>query len=162
VTTELLDWFSDHLNDRRQRVVVDGVVSQWASVTYGAPQGIIRGPLHFVIFINDVPEVIKEEPLSWFFAYETKVYGNITSGSDCDRLQQALTNLDLWSQDNNIKFDLSYLCIIWDAKENSNILWLLPRVRSKETLLSVEEEKDLGRHPVQQTYHGLTHKRGGI
>ena len=55
-------------------------------------------------------------------AYETKVYGTITSGSDCDRLQQALTNLDLWSQDNNIKFDLSYLCIIWDAKENSNIL----------------------------------------
>ena len=27
VTTKLLDWFSDHLNDRRQRVVVDGVVS---------------------------------------------------------------------------------------------------------------------------------------
>ena len=37
VTGKLLDWFSDYLNNSRQRVAVDGVASQWVPVTSGVP-----------------------------------------------------------------------------------------------------------------------------
>ena len=38
VTRKLLNWLADYLHGRLQRVVVDGVASQWTSVTSGIPQ----------------------------------------------------------------------------------------------------------------------------
>ena len=86
---------------------MDGAASQWTPVTSGVPQGSILGPMLYAIFINDAPEVIHNKAVPALFADDTKLYKNITSVSDCNQLQQILTNLDAWSQDNNIKFNES-------------------------------------------------------
>ena len=58
---EVLRWVESFLNDRRQRVVVNGESSEWTDVTSGIPQGGVLGPILFVIYINDMPDGLSSE-----------------------------------------------------------------------------------------------------
>ena len=121
---------------------MDGAASKWTPVTSGVPQGSILGPMLFVIFINDAPEVINNEAVPALFADDTKLYKNITSVNDCNQLQETLTNLDTWSQDNNIKFNRSKCKVLSVTRKKAPVSF--PYHLGSKELLRVDDEKDLG------------------
>ena len=41
ISGSLLQWFTDYLDNRKQRVVIPGVCSDWSLVKAGVPQGLI-------------------------------------------------------------------------------------------------------------------------
>ena len=49
-----LMWFRSYLSNRQQFVDFDGTGSDVCTLSTGAPQGSILGPLLFIIYMNDI------------------------------------------------------------------------------------------------------------
>jgi hypothetical protein len=101
----LLDWITHYLSDRKQRVTLDGTCSAWLPVASGVPQGSILGPILFLLYINDLPDILSPDTLCAIFADDTKIYRQITDIADTKALQEDINNIALWGQTWGLKFN---------------------------------------------------------
>ena len=99
------DWFVRYLNDRCISTCVDGAHSKAQPISSGVPQGSVLGPLLFVLFLSDLPSVVRGS--SALFAYDMLAYDRCTgtissanpdfsSSSSCCRLQSDFQNVNHW------------------------------------------------------------------
>ena len=75
-------WFRNLLTNGKQRVLIRGSYSDWSPVTSGVPQGSILGPVMFLIYVNDIPDIITST--AKLFADDTKIYRQINNVEDED------------------------------------------------------------------------------
>ncbi|XP_071950870.1 uncharacterized protein [Antedon mediterranea] len=93
---DFISWFRSYLNGRFQRVVIEGISSEWLPIHSGVPQGSILGPLLFNLFVNDIPKLFTHSRCL-MFADDVKLYKIIGSVEDADRLQVDLDKLCSWA-----------------------------------------------------------------
>ena len=67
-----LEWFHSYLSGRHIRTRVAGSLSPVLPVTSGVPQGSVLGPLLFLIYFKDIPEVT--QATSALLADDTLLY----------------------------------------------------------------------------------------
>ena len=70
-------------------------MSEWCEVISGVPQGSVLGPLLFLIFINDMPELVKS--FCKLFADDTKLISKIKNAHDLSTIQHDINKLVDWS-----------------------------------------------------------------
>ena len=136
-------WIADYMCNRKQCVIVNGVHSSYVNVTSGVPQGSVLGPLLFLIYINDLPEVVFN--LVKLFADDTKLFARISSFSDCQKLQTDLSALQSWSKDWLVQFNISK-CKILRLGSNPPVMSYSLETSDGSTVVLEESkcERDLG------------------
>lgn len=103
---QILSMLKSYLSDRKQLTSVGGSFSPARPVRAGVPQGSILGPLLFLLYINDLPDVVNSQCL--LFADDCSLVKRIpTAGSRTrafEMLQSDLDSILKWAEMNQLRF----------------------------------------------------------
>ena len=138
VTNKLCKWSAEFLMGRKQKVIVNGVDSTWQDVLSGVPQGSVLGPLYFIIFINDLPDIVHN--FIALFADDAKLFSAIQNVEDRRHLHHDLVQLHEWASRWQLKFNAKKCKVMHLGRLNRGHIYTMDEVELEETT----EEKDLG------------------
>ena len=143
ISGKILDWIADFLSNRKQKVVIDGANSSPGDVISGVPQGTVLGPVLFIIYMNDLHEVVKNSLLKCF-ADDSKLIMNIKNRTTRIKLVEDLKAVLKWTEDNSMKFNIDKFQLL---QHGPNKYLKLPyRLPNGQTLEGSQTVKDLGLH----------------
>ena len=127
---------------RHQRVVVKGEMSKWFSVVNGVPQGAVLRPLLFILYVNDIPDLVNSKIN--MFADDIKIYTQRRSFSDALSFQNDLDKLCGWSRDWLLCFNIAKCKNFKYGPNASSSEYYMKDEGSNSKLNVVSLEKDLG------------------
>ena len=96
------------------------------------------GPTLFTIFINDLPNVIKNSV--YIFADDTKIFADVSKTAGQESLQSDLHNATKWSQKWQLPFNVNKCKVLHIGKTNPRVNYIMNDVQLADT----KQEKDLG------------------
>ena len=88
IRNAVVNWFKSNLNNRMHRTFVNNIYSEYLCIKTGVPQGSSLGPLLFLIYINDVINIVDEKQLN-MFADDTSIL--ITASNVDDVVTESVT-----------------------------------------------------------------------
>ena len=92
------------LNNRKQRVVLNGQCSDWKEISAGVPQGSVLGPLFFFLYINDLPLGLKSNVK--MFADDTSLFSIVKNPVESSQdLNHDLKLINSWEHQWKMSFN---------------------------------------------------------
>ena len=122
---------------------MNGYYSNWNSINAGVPQGSILGPLLFLLFINDIVDVVSNSMK--LFADDASLYCIVDDQNEtAESLNSDLNSLSTWASDWCVNFNASKTKpMLFTRKPDVNIPSLY---MNDDVLEDVLKHKHLGIH----------------
>lgn len=99
-------WMQSYLTNRQQYVQVGKCKSKLSYIKYGVPQGSILGPLLFLIYINDIVNVVDHADII-LFADDTNIFISDKDISHLsNRVNTELIKLSHWFKLNKLSLNI--------------------------------------------------------
>ena len=143
IDSHLLAWIKNFLLSRHIRVCVRKSSSGWVLVVSGVPQGSVIGPLLFILYVDDLPDTIKNSIR--MFADDTKIWAVVKSDQDVTSLQSDLDELAKWSDMWLLSFNIDK-CKVMHLGHRAPASYYLQEGPVRKLIQTVTEERDLGVH----------------
>lgn len=134
-----LQWISEYLTHRYQKVKINDITSNTDSVQHGVPQGSILGPLLFIVYMNDVTTAIRDPVDINLYADDMVIS---TEGKIpqllVENMNVALRNLDIWLDINKLIINTKKTkgMLIGNKRIEQNF-WSLNRVTVKDDVIEI-------------------------
>ena len=78
----IIKWIINFLSNRKQRVVVDGIETEYVHINRGVPQGTVLGPFLFSLMVNDIKPKDPENNMLVKFADDMTVSAPVKTTGD--------------------------------------------------------------------------------
>ena len=99
-------WFKSYLNNRQQKTVTGNAMSS-RFVNIKFPQGSVLGPLFFLVYINDLVEVLENSKAA-LFADDTAIYCSAIFAAHLQpHLNEVLMFVSKWMETNKLTLNVS-------------------------------------------------------
>ena len=116
-----LTFFYSYLRDRSCSVVYNGFQSKIYRCTSGVPQGSVLGPILFLIFINDLANLLGCHKL--LFADDLKLFASINQPTDCLELQGQVNTLQDWCRSSGLDLNISKCSVMTYTRKRNPIMY---------------------------------------
>ena len=102
-----LAWFKSYLINRKQATTFRGESSVLESFEVGVPQGSILGPLLFMIYINDLPQVVSKASVMLYADDTAIMYSDSNIVNVESTLNEELDAINSWLKLNKLTLNAS-------------------------------------------------------
>ena len=137
----ILKWIQSYLTRLSVQIKIKKYVSQSFEIHSGVPQGSHLGPLLFILFINDITEVIKYSEIL-LFADDAKIFKNVLCQADCLELQSDIVAMAVWCARNDPELNVEKYHVM--NFYNNHRLIQFPYNVGNIVVKNVKSLKDLG------------------
>ena len=102
----VINWILDFLSQRKQRVVVDGITTEFIDINRGVPQGTVLGPILFSLMVNDIQLADPRRNLLVKFADDITISIPVSNDST-DATINEVNSIRDWAASNRMTLNLS-------------------------------------------------------
>ena len=104
----IINWIISFLTNRKQRVVVNGIITGYVDINKGVPQETVIGPFLFSLMVDDIKPTQPETNVLVKFADDMTVSAPVKS--NCDSATMEVRNIENWARRNRMTLNLSKTC----------------------------------------------------
>lgn len=111
-------WFESYLDNRYQRVLVKGMLSNIEPSNYGVPQGSTLGPLLYILYVNDMVKSINSGSMITFADDTVIINCGRVLNETIKSSEQNLERVSLWCRDHKLSLNVDKTKSMYFHKSN--------------------------------------------